>query len=200
VYHSGGSPAPPEADIVLFPNTVLFDRKVFASRRIRGSHMVRDPRDLVVSAYFYHLRTDEAWVHAPREDLNGQSYQQYLQAASKHEGLMAEIRRLSRGGFPAMAAWDYDQPDFHEMRYEDLLADEPAEFRALFDSYGFTPAAAERATARAVALSAASRASGASGHMRSGRPGEWHEHLDADHLAAIDAAAGELIRRLGYPA
>ena len=31
----------------------------------RGSHFIRDPRDLIISGYYYHLRAAEAWCIAP---------------------------------------------------------------------------------------------------------------------------------------
>jgi hypothetical protein len=40
-----------------------------------GSHMIRDPRDAIVSGYFYHLWTTEAWVLEPRAELDGRSFQ-----------------------------------------------------------------------------------------------------------------------------
>lgn len=58
----------------------------------RGSHMIRDPRDMVISAYFYHLKTAEAWVHLPRERFGGRSYQEYLNSFDKEEGMAVQIR------------------------------------------------------------------------------------------------------------
>ena len=37
---------------------------------------VRDPRDIIVSGYFYHMTTHEPWVHQPRSDYGGKSYQE----------------------------------------------------------------------------------------------------------------------------
>src|SRR5581483_5322277 len=56
-------PIDDDTDIALFQHTHDFQRASAGDRTIRGSHMIRDPRDLVVSAYYYHLRTSESWVH-----------------------------------------------------------------------------------------------------------------------------------------
>ena len=88
-------------------------------RPFRGSHMIRDPRDVVVSAYFYHLRTTEAWALEPREEFGGLSYQAHLQQLDRHEGLLAEIRRSASTVITDMTRWDYDDPRFLELRYED---------------------------------------------------------------------------------
>ena len=33
--------------------------------------MIRDPRDVIVSGYFYHQWTDEPWANEPRPELGG---------------------------------------------------------------------------------------------------------------------------------
>ena len=40
-----------------------------------GSHMIRDPRDITISAYFYHLWCHEEWCHIKKEEYGGMSYQ-----------------------------------------------------------------------------------------------------------------------------
>lgn len=37
---------------------------------------VRDPRDIAVSAYFYHKVSSESWLHMPRAEFDGRSLQQ----------------------------------------------------------------------------------------------------------------------------
>lgn len=168
-------------------------------RAVRGSHVIRDPRDLVVSGYEYHLVTTEAWATRPDPRFGGASYQAHLRGLDEHDGLMAEVDRLSRETAPALRAWDYGQPDFLELRYEDVVADEEAGFRRLFEWYGFT------ARAVAVGLDAVDRLSlrngGAlPGHARSGVPGEWRVRLGPDHLERLDALTDGLVTRLGYEA
>jgi hypothetical protein len=186
-------------DIALFQHTHAFARASMSGRQMRGSHMVRDPRDLVVSAYFYHLRTNESWVHVPMAEFDGATYQERLQSFDKHDGLLFEMGRLAGSVFRDMAVWDYGQPDFFELKYEDLLASEGERFGELFRSYGFTDAAADRATATALELGVRARSrSGGDTHIRSGQPGEWREHFSADHVDRIKALAGDLILDLGY--
>jgi len=54
-------------DVNLFMHSRNFSDELFAGRPIRGTHIVRDPRDVAVSGYRYHLWTDEEWVHTPYE-------------------------------------------------------------------------------------------------------------------------------------
>ena len=56
--------------------------------------MIRDPRDCVVSGYFYHLWTNEAWAHQPQDLFNGLSYQQHLNRSARKMGWRRRSARL----------------------------------------------------------------------------------------------------------
>jgi hypothetical protein len=207
-----GEPVDARSDIAFFRSGRHFHPDVLGGRAFRGSHMIRDPRDVIVSGYFYHRWTDEEWAHEPDERFGGRSYQEYLNAVDRDEGLMAEIERCAGSTLADMAAWDYGQPGFLELRYEEVIADEPAAFGRLFAFYGLDTdgiatglAAVERYSIRATPAEPASPAGpdgpGAGGrgrHVRSGRPGEWREHFGPDHVARFEALTGDLVVRLGY--
>jgi len=187
-------------DIALYEGRSTVDRMNFGGRAVRGSHMVRDPRDVAVSSYFYHLRGAELWNQIPLERFGGRTYHEVLQSLSTRDGLLMEIQRLGTYVYPGMANWDYHQGDFLEMRYEELWSDEPTGFRALFRFYGFSPAVVESSVHLALELTARTRTGpGRIAHVRSGRPGEWREHLEPVHLDAIEQVAPGLIAQLGYP-
>ena len=190
----GGLPA--EADI-FFQDHSRIDRA--SLRRARGSHIVRDPRDVVVSAYFHHLRTEEPWVLSPSARYEGRSYQEHLRALDREAGITCEIERCAATVIRDMVEWEHAGNGFLELRYEDLLTDEEAGFRKLFCHYGFSPTAVERSTAIALRFSH-TRMRGRTKHIRSGRPGEWREHLSEAHLAQLERLTGDAIGRLGYRA
>ena len=104
------------ADIVLLPHSL----SGFAlARPYRGVRVIRDPRDIWVSGYLYHCRTNEGWcvntnfnptppITYPRVDfslqhrperwkrnwlarLNGKSYQQNLRERDRAAGLDFEL-------------------------------------------------------------------------------------------------------------
>jgi len=97
---------------------ILNDRKAF--------HVIRDPRDIVVSAYFSHLKSHikDGWPELTeiRHD---------LEACSKTEGLIRTIDNLTAlpiagtrvNVFAAMHEWKYNHPDILELRYEDIIID-----------------------------------------------------------------------------
>jgi hypothetical protein len=83
-----------------------------------GFHVVRDPRDIVVSAYFSHLKTHptDAWPELVK-------YRDALQNASKEEGLMMELEKR-KTQFKEMMSWP-ENPEgqkIMEVKMEDLTA------------------------------------------------------------------------------
>ena len=190
-------PVPPAADFVFYTDAGTFDMAQVGTRPFRGTHVVRDPRDMVVSGYEYHLTTTEPWALRPDPSYDGRSYQEYLRTLDPGAGLRAEIAWLAGGTAADMARWDYHRPEFLELHYEDALADERATFDRLLRWYGFDDAAV------AVGMDAVERFSlrqgGAlSGHVRSGVPGEWRTRFGPHHREYFKERTGDLLQRLGY--
>jgi hypothetical protein len=192
----------PYADVLLYPHSRLFDGPRLES--FRGSHLIRDPRDVVVSGYHYHLWTHEKWAHIPSPEYGGISYQQYLRSLDPEDGIAAEIRRCAESHFAEMGAWNYAQPEFLELRYEDFIADEADHFARMFRHYGFNEAAVERSVDLALRFSFQKKAGRSIGevqegsHLRSGKPGQWQEVFTPDHKALFRELNGDLLERLGY--
>jgi len=58
-------------------------------------HVVRDPLEMCVSAYQYHLLGAEPWLQQPLKDLDGQTLQDYYRRnASRAVGVRFECKRL----------------------------------------------------------------------------------------------------------
>lgn len=163
----------------------------------RGTHMIRDPRDMVVSGWYYHLRCTETWAITPHQRYGGRSYQEILNDLGPHDGLMAEIEETTRRTLVHMARWNYEQPDFLELRYEDLLTNERVWFERVFQHYGFAEALARDSLAIADKHSRDNLPVGDE-HVRSGEPGEWRGHFKPDHIARFKKLTGHLLVDLGY--
>lgn len=191
---------PARADVLVDHQSTL---DLSALPPFRGSHMIRDPRDMVVSGYFYHQWTHEAWVHEPDPRYDGRSYQEYLNAVGREEGLLEEVRRCAFT-FESMAQWDYHDPRVFEIRYEDLMRDGEEVFRRLFAHYGLAPEAVEAGLDIARRNSFEARARRRPGEvqegsvLRSGRPGQWREHFTPAVAARFREVTGDLLVRLGY--
>ena len=96
----------------------------------RGFHIVRDPRDIVVSAYFSHLKSHStgAWPELL-------PHRERLQSLSPEEGLLEEIRFRERS-FRHLADWDYNQPHVLEVRFEDITTGSYETLLAIFEHLG----------------------------------------------------------------
>jgi hypothetical protein len=193
------------ADIYFFSHGRKFQRSDFADMPFRGTHMIRDPRDVLVSGYFYHLWTEERWANKPSDQFGGRSYREELNRRDRHDGLLLEMERMCRNDqLREMLDWDYSQPEFLELKYEDVISDESGSFERVFRHYGFRDREVRVGLGIAESMSF-SRVSGrkvgeigSAAHLRSGRPGEWREHLTAEHLDRWQELAGDALARLGY--
>jgi len=168
-----------------------------------GTHMMRDPRDLVVSGYHYHKWTREPWAHRPNDLLDGLSRQEYLNTVDRTTGMKAEILGL-RPAISRMLSWPRDNPAFLEIRYEDLIADEEQGFRRMFAHYGFTETAQDEAVKIALGHSfrrTAGRDRGTEqerSHLRSGRARQWEEEFTPELKEYFKEVHGDALITLGY--
>lgn len=96
----------------------------------RAFHVVRDPRDLLVSAYFSHLHSHptEAWPELI-------PHRERLKSVSKSEGLILEVEFLDFA-YNAMRDWDYGRPDTLELKQEELTRAPYEGFLRIFDFLG----------------------------------------------------------------
>jgi hypothetical protein len=95
----------------------------------RGFHIVRDPRDVLVSAYFSHLHS-----HETRNWDSLSAHRKSLRALSKEEGLMLEMD-FCEPVFSAMQDWNYDDANILELRFERLVSDPYQSFLNIFEHW-----------------------------------------------------------------
>lgn len=94
----------------------------------RGFHVIRDPRDIIVSAYYSHRNS-----HAVDGLPHLREHRARLQASSLADGLKLEID-FSRQEILSIADWDYNQPNVLEVRMEELT-ERP--YEGFLDIYNF---------------------------------------------------------------
>ena len=88
-----------------------------------GIHIVRDPRDMLLSAVRFHLVSDEQWLHEPSEKFGGLTYQQQLTSFDTlEERVRFEIDHNMGRVIRKMFSFDR-QGVFRDIRYEDLIVD-----------------------------------------------------------------------------
>ncbi|SHL05651.1 sulfotransferase domain-containing protein [Rhodothermus profundi] len=85
-------------------------------QNFRGVHVVRDPRDLIVSAYFSHRYSH--WFKPGTEEY---AHQERLRRVPKEEGIRLEIEFSERYLRP-IADWDFSMPHVLELKFEEVTA------------------------------------------------------------------------------
>lgn len=149
-------------DFLLYLNADF--REVAGLGPLRGFHVVRDPRDVVVSAYFSHLHSHplDTW---PGLD----EHRRRLQALDRREGLLLEMD-FSRRVLEEMDSFRAGRPDVLEVRLEDLVDAPEQRLVEIMAFLGLVRPGQERALDRiaGVAAAGASRAQHAAGNLLHG--------------------------------
>ncbi|HBK07852.1 MAG TPA: hypothetical protein DDZ81_18695 [Acetobacteraceae bacterium] len=153
----------PEPDVMLLPHSLL---RCPLDRPYRAIRLIRDPRDIWVSGYLYHLRCDEGWCtntdfdptppigwpqvdysvshwaedwkHHYLERLGGQSYQQNLRDRSLADGLDFELDGYTGCTLATMREWSLNEADALDVKLEDVMSDFDGAMLRIFAHFGFT--------------------------------------------------------------
>ena len=103
-------------------------------------HLIRDPRDVLLSGCQYHHvapKKGEAFLHTPREDLGGKTYQTHLRDIDSYQDkLLFEMREKHAVTVAEMLQFPKNHEFVYELRYEALINDtELGEMRAAFQHW-----------------------------------------------------------------
>ncbi|MEO1118739.1 MAG: sulfotransferase domain-containing protein [Pseudomonadota bacterium] len=170
---------------------------------------VRDPRDLIVSGYFYHRRGAEPWFRfrgptdAYWSAINGRvpaampddlTYAEYLESLSVEDGLLAEIE-FRAAHLESLRDWPRDDR-IRLYRYESILGNERETFEDIADFYELSRGEKARMSRLAHRFRSARRTDDP--HIRDPRPGQWQAHFTPRVTQHFDREYGDLIPLLGY--
>ena len=177
----------------------------------RISRFIRDPRDLVVSGYFYHKRGAEAWCNIPgpkEENLRavrgcapeamkkGESFAECLQRLDTPQGLIAEID-FRFHHFSSMANWSLNDPRIKIFRYEEILGNERKTMIQIADHYGLNPI--QKCLAGILAYKySAKKQSQKTQHIRNPQSRQWVKHFTPEVEAYFMERYAGLIAQYNY--
>ncbi len=152
----------PDKDVLVFCHSIADVSKL--PKDFLGVHVCRDPRDIIVSGYLYHCRTNEKWCvnkdfslvspilfpnvpyslqHQSEafkieyiESLNSKSYQENLNELSQGEGLIFEMEHYGDWTIAAMRQWNYHDSRILEMKFEKIMEVFDQSFVDIFEFLG----------------------------------------------------------------
>lgn len=96
----------------------------------RAFHVVRDPRDICISAYYSHLYSHPLTRSVWKEQ------REKLQSMSKTDGLLCEMQFREEQFNKEMYGWDYSLPNVLEVKMEELTRDSYNQIVKLLDFVG----------------------------------------------------------------
>jgi Sulfotransferase domain len=181
---------------------IVKSHEYFDCRYKKLIYIVRDPRDIVVSYYHYHLKTRVIEDGFPLGEYVGRFLRGEVDAyASWNENVLSWL--ATRG----------ESPDFLLLRYEDMMANPLAELRKIAAFLGLQRS--ETQLASAVERSSADRMRELEKKeadvwintkktrkdipfVRTAKSGGWKESLPADLAQEIESAWGPTMQKLGY--
>ncbi len=189
----------PKADFIVFGNASI--HHVDHLNDFRGFHVIRDPRDIVISAYFSHKISHpiegEEWLIEAREILN---------SIDQEQGLRFSIA-WRKEQFTRMGTWEFDHENIYESRFEIITTWPEVEFKKIFEFMGLFPdpltpeLLTEILEAHSFELLSGGREKGiedVESHYRKGTPGDWKNYLHGTNKEFFKELYGQFLIDLGY--
>jgi hypothetical protein len=188
------------------PSIVLNDHSDFSTcawmldhPSCRILHLIRDPRDMVLSAMHYHRTAQEPWLHKAKQHFGGLTYQQKINSLPDDQSrYFFEMRNSAKRAIRDMRGWDYSRPNSMECRYEDLIADsEMKRFTEALTHLGFEEHELEicKALIRQHSLFGDL---GNHTHVRSGEARQWKSKFNKELAEKFLSVFGDVLIELGY--
>jgi hypothetical protein len=206
LHYKAQADLPPNTDIFLQDHSKVDLAALqarFPKRGVRAVHVIRDPRDVIISGCFYHLKTVEKWANNPKKEFGGKSYRQMISALpNDHDKLVFEMDHTGGKTIREMVAWDYTQKErSFEARYEDLIVDRELKvFRPMMEFLGFEGPRLESALnfVREQSLFGGAAGSDPANHIRSGEGRQWVSVFTPELKAAFNERFPNALQHLGY--
>lgn len=178
---------------------------LFDDAEVRVLHLIRDPRDILISSMHYHCRADEKWLLRANPELGGRSYREALTALpTERERYAFEMAHSTATNLAELLDWNYGRANSFECRYEDLIRDtERRLFSRIAAHLGFSkeelPVCRRIFWRHAIFGGKAERKrQGKIAHVRSGEPEQWRSVFDRSLGEAFLAQFDDALVRLGY--
>jgi hypothetical protein len=162
----------------------------------RKFHVVRDPRDILVSMYFSHRDSHEEnteEIIQNRKQLQNTTVIQGLHYLFDHSKYFQRIKREFK-------RWDYERGDTLDVRFEDLVKQPTEKFDEIFQfvRIPIEKAELEQIMEKLSFDSLKQKSTKHAGHYRSGREKEWAKYFDEALKEKFHQEMGEVLRKFKY--
>lgn len=168
---------------------------------VRVLHLIRDPRDVLISAMHYHRKSSEGWLHEPVPGYDNITYQRRLKALpTKLRQYVFEMDHSTAGTVHDMLKWQYGKANCFEARYEDLRQDTRlAHWLEIAAFLGFEEAELQTCRQRFWENSLFGGLSRfGNQHVRSGDVAQWKREFTLEVAYAFLARFPHSLQSLGY--
>ena len=164
-----------------------------------GIHFRRDPRDLLVSAGFYHKKSREPQLHIPQDEYGGKTYQEHVNAMeTMEEVFLFELDASAGMNIRHMLDWDYDR-GFLELKYEDLVVPDGGQvFREALEPLPLTTTEKSLLEGLFNYYSIFDGGSKGTKHIRDPRSKQFEQHFTETIQREFDARFAGALSKLGY--
>ena len=187
-----------------------FPQALWDDPQARFLHIIRDPRDVLLSGMRYHRTAplgNEKFLRLKRADLGGLNYQDHLNALPDDTArLLFEMLNKHEATLAEMLRWPYGHASARDLRYEELIGDgDCALMRAALESCAIEGLDIEGAlriywenSLFGGLATPEARASEVARHVRSGRPAQWKTRMPRVIAELYARRYGKALRTLGY--
>lgn len=164
-------------------------------------HVIRDPRDMCVSAYFSHLHshTTNGWPELLE-------HRQRLRQLSLEEGLIADMA-FNRQFLNDVGSWDYRDSRILEFKYEDIIEDQARGLvSAALAHFNIATLVSSDLVESVIESRMFRRRSGGRergdedlrSHYRRGMAGDWRRFFNTRHIDAFKTDYNWVLLATGY--
>ena len=175
----------------------------------RATRFIRDPRDLVVSGYFYHKRAAEPWFrmknptakywspingNVPKNHPTDLSFAEYLNTLDTETGLEAEIE-FRQHHLQSFRDWP-DDDRIKIFKYEEIIGNELDTFKAICEHLQLSKAETFRVLRKAKKL--AYKKTTNNKHIRNPKAGQWREHFTKQQNERFVEQYADILERHDY--